>query len=163
MESTMAHNYPKGVTLDDVWAALRETNEQQKETARIVKENAKQMKETDRRMEKTRRENEEIGRRMGYLNNRFGELAEHLVAPGIVKKINDLGYKYDGVHSRRYIIHDKKGNIAAEIDILMKNGSSVMAVEVKTKPKIQDIKQHIKRMEILKKHLNKNNDKVNLP
>jgi len=180
METTMTHEYPKGVTLDDVWAALKEITERQaewnKDLAERQKENAEQMKvsreeadrrkeeidrmmkETDRRMEKTRLENEEIGRRMGYLNNRFGEIAEHLVAPGIVKKFNEFGYKYTGCHSRGFIVHDEKGNIAAEVDILMENGSSIMAVEVKTKPKIQDIEHHIKRLEILKRHFNKNND-----
>jgi len=187
METTMTHEYPKGVTLDDVWAVLRDVAERQKETDRLMKESREeydrkmkasreeadrrkeeidrmmketneQMKETDRRMEKTRLENEEIGRRMGYLNNRFGEIAEHLVAPGIVKKFNELGYKYTGCHSRGFIVHDEKGNIAAEVDILMENGASIMAVEVKTKPKTQDIAHHTKRLEILKQHFNKNND-----
>ena len=158
METTMTHEYPKSATLEDVWAALRDVAERQKETAEQMKETDRRMEETDRRMEKTRLENEEIGRRMGYLNNRFGEIAEHLVAPGIVKKFNEFGYKYTGCHSRGYIVHDDKGNIAAEVDILMENGSSIMAVEVKTKPKIQDIDHHIKRMEILKHHFNKNND-----
>ena len=173
METTMTHEYPKGVTLDDVWVALKDVAERQKETDRQMKESREEydrkMKESreeydrrneeiDRRMEKTRLENEEIGRRMGYLNNRFGEIAEHLVAPGIVKKFNELGYKYTGCHSRGFIVHDEKGKIAAEVDILMENGSSIMAVEVKTKPKIQDVEHHVKRLEILKQHFSKNND-----
>jgi hypothetical protein len=34
-----------------------------------------------------------------------------------------------------------------------------MAIEVKTKPKVQDIDHHIKRLEILKEHRRKNNDR----
>jgi len=42
METTMTHEYPKGVTIDDVWAALRDLTQSQKETDRMMKENAEE-------------------------------------------------------------------------------------------------------------------------
>ena len=150
METTMTHDYPKGVTPEEVWAILRDVAERQKETDRIVKETAESQKETDRRMKET-----DI--RMGFLNNRFGELAEHLVAPGIEEKFNALGYKFIAA-LKGYELRDEKGNVKTQIDILLENGSCIMAVEVKSKPKMQDIEHHIKRLEILRQYRNKTND-----
>jgi len=66
METTITPNYPRGLTFEQVWAAFMENREQQKETARIIKE---------------------LGKQMGNLNNSFGEIAEHLVAPGIAENL----------------------------------------------------------------------------
>ena len=52
-------DYPRGLTFEDVWAALMENREQLKETARYIaeiqKETDRQKKETDRRMEENDR------------------------------------------------------------------------------------------------------------
>jgi len=144
METAKSYDYPKGVTPDEVWAILRDVAAQQKE-------NAERQKETDRQMKET-------GIRMGLLNNRFGELAEHLVAPGIERKFNALGYKFNGVAPNGFEILGEDGKLKTQIDILLENGSCIMAVEVKSKPKMQDIEHHIKRLEILRQYRNKNND-----
>ena len=144
---------------------IKENARQIKETDKLQKETARQMKETDRKMEETARQMKETDRkmketteRMGYLSNRFGEMAEHLVAPGIKDKFNELGFSFDGAALGGYIIHNDKRKIIAEIDILLENGESIMAVEVKAKPKIEDFQHHIKRLKILREHLNKKHD-----
>ena len=137
-------DWPRGITFEQVWAGLMENREQQKETDR-------QMKETDRQMKET-------SERMGFLSNRFGELAEHLVAPGIAERFNELGYHFDGIAEGGYKIKDGQGKVIAEVDILLENGDCIMAVEVKSKPKIKDIEYHIKRLEILREHRRKKND-----
>jgi len=48
---------------------------------------------------------------MGGLHNSFGEMAEHLVAPGIVERFNNLGYHFDGIADRGFTILDEKGNL----------------------------------------------------
>ena len=130
-------DYPRGITFEQVWAALMEDRKQIQETAR-------QMKETDRKI--------------GELSNRFGELAEHLVAPNIANRFNELGHHFDGVAPNGYEIRDDKGMVIAEVDILLENGDCIMAVEVKSRPRIQDIEHHIKRMKILREHRNKKRD-----
>ena len=144
-------DWPRGITFEQVWAGLMENREQQKETDRIVKEIAKRQKETDRQMKET-------SERMGFLNNRFGELAEHLVAPGIAERFNELGYHFDGIAEGGYKIKDAQGKLITEVDILLENGDCIMAVEVKSKPKAKDIEHHIKRLEILREHRRKKND-----
>ena len=81
-----------------------------------------------------------------------------MVAPGIVEKFNELGHHFDGVAPGGYVISDDTGKEITEVDILLENGECLMAVEVKTRPRVQDIKHHIKRLDILRKHRNKKND-----
>ena len=124
------------LTFEKVWAMFQETREQ--------------MKETDREMKET-------NRRIGELGNRFGELAEHLVAPNINEKFNELGFTFEQV-SQNHRISDASKRSIAEIDIMLENGDTVMAVEVKAKPVREDIDEHIKRLEILRRRADTRND-----
>ena len=136
---------------------MKETDRQMKETDRIVKETSLQMKESDRNWKKTERFLDKLGKQMGDLHNNFGKMAEHMVAPSIAQKFNKLGYHFGTAASGAKIL-DEDGNIRTEIDLLMENGDCIIAVEVKTKAKIQDIEHHLKRLEILREHRNKYND-----
>jgi hypothetical protein len=120
---------------DDFWAGMRELDRQMKETDR-------QMKETDRKI--------------GELGNRFGELAEHLVAPSIKEKFNALGYHFDEISQDKEIVYPDGKYL--EVDILLENETFSIAVEVKAKPKIPDIDDHIKRLEFLRRHMDKRHD-----
>jgi hypothetical protein len=125
--------------IDELWALMRESQKHDEvraqKWARQKEDLARQMKETDRKL--------------GELGNRFGELAEHLVAPSIKEKFNALGYHFDDISQDRYIF-DPDGK-SIEIDILLENETHSIAVEVKAKPKDQDIDQHIKRIEFLRR------------
>ena len=124
--------------LREVSESQRELSESQKETEKIVRRNSKQM---------------------GDLHRRFGELAEHLVAPSIHKRFNELGYHF-GSHSPGGIrIFDEQGKTKTEIDLVLENGETIMALEVKTKPAKKDVEHHIKRLEILRDHRRGINDK----
>ena len=133
MTESNVPDYPRGITFEQVWSALMENREQ-------IKKTSEQMKETDRKI--------------GELGNRFGELAEHLVAPGIAEKFNALGYHFDAISPGGQKIRDNKGNLLTEIDILLENSDCILAVEVKTRTRMQDIEHHIKRLEILRQHRN---------
>jgi hypothetical protein len=155
----------EGLTFEKVWAALMENREQMKETDRRMQETDWQMKETDRRMQETDRQMKEAAQRMketdkliGKLGSRFGEMIEHLVVPNITNKFNALGFNFNHV-SENHKINDEAGHCLAEIDILLENGETVMAVEVKSKPNQNDINEHIKRMEILRNKADTRNDK----
>ncbi|MDR3199224.1 MAG: hypothetical protein LBU34_15260 [Planctomycetaceae bacterium] len=88
---------------------------------------------------------------VGGLGNRFGELAEHLVAPGIVKQFRKLGYHFMNVASEDYLFK-MNGKIVAEADILLENTKTIAVVEIKAKPRIRDIKTHLERMEIIRQY-----------
>jgi len=133
------------VAYDEVLASLREGAERHKELDR-------QMQETERKMDR-------LNEQMGGLHNSFGEMAEHLVAPGIMDRFNELGFHFNAVAPGGYKVHDDTGKIMTEVDILLENSSNIMAVEVKAKTNIKDIEHHVKRLEILRKHWNKRGDK----
>jgi hypothetical protein len=173
-----------GLDFDKVWALLqeiakqiKETNEETdrrmqklgeetdrrmqklgEETDRKLQETAKQIKETNdetaRLMEKLTKE---TNKQIGNLGSRFGELAEHLVAPGIVKKFNTLGYGFTRCNSNTSF-EDESLNLALEIDLFLENGDCAMAVEVKANLKTDDVKDHIKRMEKLHRYASAHKD-----
>lgn len=147
-----------------------ETERMRQETNEIIRRNEeahekRRQEETERAcilaesMAKTEKMIKRNGRQIGGLHNKFGELAEHLVAPGIAKRFNELGYHFDSVSPGGHRILDEQGNTKTEIDILLENGEYIVAVEVKSKPAEKDIPHHIKRLEILREHRDKRNDK----
>ena len=158
MATTAVREPLRGLTFEDVWAALMENREQQKETRLQMQETDRRMQETDRRLKKTEKLVKETSKRMGDLHNRFGELAEHLVAPGIADRFNELGYRFDSIAPGGHRILGPDGKVRAEVDILLENSEYILAVEVKTRPREKDIERHIKRLEIIREHRNKHRD-----
>ena len=151
-ETSSLPDYPRGLTFEQVWAALMENREQMKETDRIVQETSLQMKETDRRMK-------ELQEQMGGLNNSFGEMVEHLVAPNIVEKFNDFGFDFHRYAPNVRIKKPGTKDNLAEIDILLENGDVVIAVEVKAKATQKDVEKHVERMQILRQDADLRGDK----
>jgi hypothetical protein len=123
-------------TSETVWANIQSLIESQKETDR-------QMKETDKRV--------------GELTNRFGEMVEYMVIPNLVAKFEELDFTF--TRANRTEIKDRDNNIFTEIDAFLENGDKVMAVEIKTRPVIEDINDHLERMEKLRKYADLHHDK----
>ena len=129
---------------DEIWAMLRETARRQEETAQRQEETDRQMKET--------------GKQLGKLGNRFGEMVEYMVVPNLVAKFRELGFEFEKTH-RDVVIRSPKHDIFTEVDVFLENGDKVMIVEIKNKPKIGDIDEHIERMEKLRKDADLHDDK----
>ena len=87
---------------------------------------------------------------MGELTRRFGELVEYSIAPDLCSKFYVFGFDFKQT-SIRHQISDGK-DVITEIDILLEDGDSVMAVEVKAKPTMYDLKRHLKRLEQAKQY-----------
>jgi hypothetical protein len=162
METTQSLD--PGSAFEQFMASMQELRKSQEETARQMKETARRMEETDRRIEETARQMKETNRQMketdrrvGMVTNRFGEMVEYMVMPNLVAKFGELGFTF--TKANRTEITDRKHNIITEVDALLENGDTVMAVEIKTKPNDEDINDHIERMEKLRKHADLNNDK----
>jgi len=166
-------DYPQGLTFEKVWAMFQETDkkfqetrEQMKETDRLIKETDRQMKETDRQMKETDRRLKEAeklisknGEQIGGLHNSFGEMAEHLVAPGIADRFNELGFHFNAISPGGIKILDENKKIKAEVDLLLQNGSVIIAIEVKARVVHKDIEHHLRRLEIFKEYCLKQNDR----
>lgn len=179
-----AQEPPKGVTFEDVWALLQETGRCIQETDRVIKEKnvetdrmikemgaeaAQRMQETervmkersaeiDRQMKETAQRMKETDRLIGNLGSRLGEVIEHLMSPKLHEKFEELGLRFTRA-SRNHEIRDQNKNRLTEIDVFLENGEYAMAVEVKTRLATEDVKDHVKRLEILRKVADDHNDR----
>jgi hypothetical protein len=166
MATTQPAETGKPPSAETVWAILKEWGEKmdrysaeadkrQKEAAEEFKELRKLLaeghKETERQIKAT---NKQIGK----LGGRYGEMVESMVMPNLVDKFQKLGFAVTKAY-RGATIEDEENRIAAEIDITLENGDKVMIVEVKSKPATEDVNDHVKRMEKVRRHADLHGDK----
>ena len=157
---------PLALRLEAFMASMDKLKERQEATARqmektdrLIEETGKQMKETDKQMKETDRKMKETDRWLSKLGSRFGEMVEHLVAPNLMQKFNELGFNYTRCSGNTKIKETGDSNLIAEIDILLENGDIAMAIEIKAKPDKDDVINHIERMEKLRKYADNRGDK----
>jgi hypothetical protein len=148
----------EGLTFEKVWAMFRETDRKFRETDRKFHETERLLKEQSR---ETDRQMKETDRKISKLGSRIGDLMEELIVPNIVEKFNKLGYVFGKVAPRvRY--QDARGEYVAEVDLLLENGDLVLAGEVKTQLTIADVREHLKRMEKLRRYADEHGDRRKL-
>jgi hypothetical protein len=133
MGNEIPHEPEMGLNFEKVWAMFQETD--------------RKFRETDRKISK--------------LGSRIGDLVEELIAPNVLEKFNKLGYAFGKVAPNvRY--GDPRGRIIAEVDILLENGDTVLAVEVKTSLTDSDVRDHVGRMEKLRRYADGHQDRRRL-
>ena len=134
---------------EEAWAAIRETQKVKEEAWAAIRETQKAHKETEKAIKETQKN-------IGGLNNTLGSLVERIMTPALPQKFKPLGFTFDKITTIKWTA---KGNIYAEIDGLLENGAQAMAVEVKTTLEIEDINDHLKRMEKIRKYADEHGDK----
>jgi len=154
MAETTLPDYPRGITFEQVWAALMEDRRKSEEDRKQREEDWKRREEDWRKLEEAMKITD---KKIGDLGNRFGEMVEHLVAPSITEKFEALGFHFEQI-SQNHRIRNSEGKCLAEIDLLLENGDVVMAVEVKSKPNQDDVDDHIGKMEVLRRRADLRND-----
>ena len=122
----METDYPRGLTFEDVWAALMENREQQ---------------------EKTEKEIEKVSKIVGKLGNSIGELVEILIAAKLWEKFSAYNYNFKRAYRRVQVFDDNTHRQLTEIDIMLSDTEWIMAVEVKNDLKKGDVEDHIIRMD----------------
>jgi hypothetical protein len=148
---------------DEAWAAIRETQQAHKETEKAIRETQQAHRETEKAIRETQqahRETEkaikETQKNIGGLNNTLGSLVEHIMTPDLPRKFKPLGFTFDKITTIKWAT---EGNIYAEIDGLLENGTQAMVVEVKTTLRQTDIDDHLLRMEKVRKYADEHGDK----
>jgi hypothetical protein len=141
MEAVQTANPP---SFESVWAVLDRVGERldrvgksQEETDRIVKETALQMQRTDSEL--------------GKLSKRMGEVVEYMVAPNLREKFKEFDFNFSESSQKKEVV-DKENKISFEIDVFLENYKKAMLVEVKTTPTTEDVKDHVKRLEKMRKY-----------
>ena len=151
--------------IKEVSASQKETSASQKETRQLIKEvfasqkeTYKQIEETARQMKETDKQVKDANKRFGDFTNRFGEVVEYMIAPNLCEKFKKFGLNFSKYNSGT-IVTDYVNNIHFEIDICLENYEKAMLVEVKTKLGTGHIKDHIARLEKMRKYADLHGDK----
>jgi hypothetical protein len=169
-------NYEKGLTFEKVWASIQKLGDKIESLTdkydaifeREAKERQERLKAADKSMAELKKIVTETSRivlgtnsKIGYLDKRFGEVIEHLVAPNIATRFNELGYDFKEISERNLKIFEND-QVITEVDILLENSKTIAVVEVKATPTKRDIKRHLKRIPIVRQwycQLHGNTDK----
>ncbi|MDR1411302.1 MAG: hypothetical protein LBI91_03760 [Spirochaetaceae bacterium] len=147
-----------GLTFEKVWAMFQETDRKFERMAEDTDRKFERMVEdTDRRYREMERQFRETDRKISKLGSRVGELVEHLVSPNILEKFKKLGFSF-GKAAPDVRFTGPDNLTVAEVDILLENGDVALAVEVKTKLTVDDVKDHINRMEKLRRYADGHGD-----
>jgi hypothetical protein len=129
---------------------MRANAARMEETGKRMEESGKRMEEADKRMEALQKTVERITGNVGGLNRSLGELIETLIAARLWEKF--AGYNLKRAYQRMPIF-DENNRILTDIDILLSNTDTAMAVEVKRElDDIRDVDRHLKRMELIRTH-----------
>jgi hypothetical protein len=117
------------VESEEIWAILREVAQEQKALQREVKE---------------------VNKSIGRLTNRLGEFVEEAVRPAAVKLFRERGID---VHEVQQNVSAKRDGEGLEIDLLVVNDKDVVVIECKSNLSIDDVNEHLNRLEKVKRLL----------
>jgi hypothetical protein len=137
---------------DEIKALVAELAIQSKETDRKFQETDRKFQETDRKFQETRELLDRLSRRFGDLGNRLGEFVEAMVEPALVDLFRARGLDVSEVHRR---VTSRRGGEAIEIDLLVVDGDTAVAVECKSRLTKEEVERHIERMNKIKRLLPK--------
>ncbi|WP_299021450.1 hypothetical protein [uncultured Tepidimonas sp.] len=130
----------------------KETDRKFQETDRKFQETEAQMRETDRKMREVFGRFDSLSRRFGDLGNRLGEFVEAMVEPALVDLFRARGLDVSEVHRR---VTSRRGGEAIEIDLLVVDGDTAVAVECKSRLTKEEVERHVERMNKFKRLLPK--------
>ncbi len=123
-------------SIQEVWALFKETDRRMRETREIVAETSKIVAETSKKVEETTRS-------VNALTGKWGRFVEGLVAPGAVRMFKERGIEVRET-STRVEVH--RNGREMEIDVLVVNEEYVLAIEVKSTLKVEDVNEHIEKL-----------------
>jgi len=137
---------------------LKELSAEIKETSREIKENSREIKEVHKELSAEIKETQKITAReikavntsIGRLSNRLGEFVEEAVRPSAVRLFRERGIDVHEVHQN--VTSNREGS-AFEIDLLVVNNQDVVAIECKSNLSIDDVNEHLERLEKIKRFL----------
>ena len=118
----------------------------------MIRQTSEQMKETDRRLKETERIVQETNKAVGKLSSRVGEIVENMVAGNIVAQFRQLGYNVKA-RSENKVFGEQGTSDSGEIDLLLEDGDITILIEAKTTLKIDDVREHIERMEKYRRYI----------
>lgn len=139
------------ITLDDIFALFRESEQQRKENQQAFEERHRiaeqEMAALRTSIAKTEKLVAETNKQVGGLTSRWGEFVENLIKPAAARIFREQGID---VHytAMRVKGDDERGSM--EIDILVENGNEIVAIEVKSHLEVRNVKRFLEVLERFK-------------
>ena len=152
-------------TFDDVWRMIQELvlaqKESQKEADRRMQEADLRIKETerlmkesqqeaDRRMNQTDKQIKALAKQLGEHGNRLGEFVQEMVRPAVVKLFQSRNLPVHQVNANM-VAYDDNRQFVMEIDLLVVNTDTAVAVECKSRLSQADVDEHLERLDGFKR------------
>lgn len=127
-------------TLDDIWKLFQESDRKWQEMREEMREMSK---ETDKKIK-------EVTISIGRLGNKLGDFIEEMVHPAAVRLFQERGIDVHEVHRNVTSSRDGEG---IEVDLLVVNDTDIIAIECKSTLGMDDVNEHLARLEKLKRLL----------
>jgi len=105
------------------------------------KETDKKWQETMARLDKMSKDTD---KKIGDITGKWGHFVEGLVAPAVVRLFAERGIVVTDLGRRE---ERQRGDEGIEIDLLAKNGEYVVLIEVKSTLGVDDVNEHLERLE----------------
>jgi len=134
-------------SIQEIWKLFKETAERFKETEERFKETDERFKETDERFKETDKEIEKTSKAVYALTGKWSRFVEGLIAPAVERLFKGWKIEVDSVYQR---VRRRRNGSEMEVDILAINGEYAVLIEAKSTLKIEDVKEHIERLEKFK-------------
>jgi hypothetical protein len=152
MTAREAAEWGKTLSFEKVWAALMRTDAQIAEMSAKVDKAAEAAQKTSEDVAEMSKKVDRVTGNVGGLNRSMGELIETLIAARLWEKFEDYPYNLKRAY-QRIPLYDENNIQKTDVDILLSDTEWTMAVEVKRElDKKQDIDEHLKRMELIRKY-----------
>lgn len=126
------------VTLDDIFAIFRESEQQRKEYQQAFEERHRIV---EQEMEALRKAIEQTNKQVGGLTSRWGEFVENMIKPAAARLFKEQGID---VHYTAMRVKGDSDRDSMEIDILVENANEIVVIEVKSHLEIGNVKRFLK-------------------
>jgi len=138
-------------TFEDVWRTIQEMALMSKETDRKFQETDRKFQETDRKFQETDRMIKAVTKQLGAQGNRLGEFVQEMVRPAVVRLFRQRQLPVHQV-TANLVSFDDNGQFRAEIDLLVINSDTAVAVECKSHLSQSDVDEHLDRLALFKEY-----------
>jgi hypothetical protein len=137
-----------------------EFNQQMQESAQEAKKRSqeaeKRSQELWAQIKQTTEQMRATDKKIGSLDHKVGNMVEKLLGDGnLVNQFRELGHKVK-THSRKKVFGEEGTSDCGEIDLFMEDGDVAILVEAKTTLKMDDVVDHIERMEKYRRFVDAN-------
>ena len=125
------------VTIQELQQLIKELVISQKETEKLFKETDRKFRETDRKINKT----------IHLFESQWGKFVESLVNGNLIYILRSKGIDVHDTTQRRKGEHNGR---QFEFDIIAKNGSEIVIVEVKSTLNVQAVKDFLDELSLVR-------------